>query len=285
MKTFHFQRDKYGKELLMDLGQFEETPNFFFTEEPHTVDFYEIFFFRKAKGTLQLDNQILYLQNMQVVFASPYQRRIWNVQREDIQGYFLIFANNFLELLFTDPLFVFRLQYFHNHQIPLHVAESEISLFNHECAILAMRQELKNLRSDSEDLLRAFLLLMLAGLNRKYCQTYQLSPERRSNQEAYAFKKLLEQRIRTHQRVEDYAEELKVSRVTLNKIVKNQFGITAVQLIKQRLLTEVKRELLFTNKTISEIAYELNFSEPNHLMRFFKKQTQQTISEFKRVYS
>ena len=112
----------------MDLGQFETTPEFFFSDTPHTVDFYEIFFFKKAKGTLQLDNQVISLQDMRVVFATPYQCRVWNVNREDIEGHYLIFANNFLELLFADPLFVFRLQYFHNHQQPLFVEENEFSL-------------------------------------------------------------------------------------------------------------------------------------------------------------
>lgn len=38
---------------------------------------------------------------------------------------------------------------------------------------------------------------------------------------------------------------------------------------------------LFHSKlTISEIAHELSFSEPNHLMRFFKAQTGMTTGEF-----
>ena len=47
---------------------------------------------------------------------------------------------------------------------------------------------------------------------------------------------------------------------------------------------EIKNEILFTDKTTSELAYEFNFSEPGHLMRFFKKQTGQTVTEFKEEY-
>ena len=43
-----------------------------------------------------------------------------------------------------------------------------------------------------------------------------------------------------------------------------QYGVSATYLLKQRLLAEIKNELLFTDKSISEIAYAFNFSEPPH---------------------
>ena len=64
---------------------------------------------------------------------------------------------------------------------------------------------------------------------------------------------------------------LNISRITLNASVQAQYGQTAVHLLKQRLLAEIKNEILFTDKTTSELAYEFNFSEPGHLMRFLKK--------------
>ena len=77
---------------------------------------------------------------------------------------------------------------------------------------------------------------------------------------------------------------LNISRITLNASVRAQYGQTAVHLLKQRLLAEIKNEILFTDKTTSELAYEFNFSEPGHLMRFFKKQTGQTVTDFKEEY-
>lgn len=86
--------------------------------------------------------------------------------------------------------------------------------------------------------------------------------------------------IAEKQRVADYAEMLGISRISLNKAVKEQFNLTATHLLKQRLLLEIKNYLIHSKLTISEIAYELNFSEPNHLMRFFKTQTGMTTSQF-----
>lgn len=75
-----------------------------------------------------------------------------------------------------------------------------------------------------------------------------------------------------------------LSRVTLNKAVMNEFGVSASHLLRQRLLQEVKQALLFSDESVKEIAYRLNFSEPNHLMRFFKQMTGQTIGDFVSAY-
>ena len=100
------------------------------------------------------------------------------------------------------------------------------------------------------------------------------------NNYAYQYKLLLEKNICSKIRVNDYAMMMNISRITLNKAVENEFGVTAAHLLKQRLLAEVKNELLFSGESVKEIAYRLNFSEPNHLMRFFKQQTGQTITQF-----
>lgn len=71
-----------------------------------------------------------------------------------------------------------------------------------------------------------------------------------------------------------------MSRITLNKAVKIHFNVTATHLLKQRLLFEIKNYLIHSEMTVSEIAFELSFSEPNHLVRFFKTQTGLTTSEF-----
>ncbi len=284
MQTIPFHTNKYGRELLMDLGKIENVPQYFAAKGVHTVDFYEIFFLRKAAGTLRLDNNTIPLKNGLIIYATPYQRRLWQVNAASIEGYYLIFANNFLELLFADPLFVFRLQFFHNYQHPPYIDESHSSQLKHNHAFQNILHELNNLQDDSEDFIRAFLLLILAGHNRVYCRKHGLNPNRSQNPVAFQFKKLVEQYIRKNESVDGFAARLKMSRVTLNKIVKAKFGLSPMQLIKKRLLVEVQRELLYTNKTIAQIAYELNFAEHSSLTRMFTKAMGQSPGEFRLAY-
>lgn len=71
----------------------------------------------------------------------------------------------------------------------------------------------------------------------------------------------------------------------LTWLLKDQFGVSATHLIKQRLLEELKNELLFSNRTVSEMADDFNFSDPSHLMRFFKQQTGKTFTQYMTDYN
>ena len=77
--------------------------------------------------------------------------------------------------------------------------------------------------------------------------------------------------IRKAHSVNDYCDMLEVNRYKLNRLAKAQTGHSSKEMINNRLLQEVKMELRYSTKTITEIAYDLNFSEPNNLTRFFRK--------------
>ena len=100
---------------------------------------------------------------------------------------------------------------------------------------------------------------VLLLLNRFYANRFDLPFDPPLNNYAYQYKELLEKNISEKTRVADYAE-------MLNKAVMREFGLSAVHLLKQRLLQEVKSDLLFTGLSVKEIAYRLHFSESNHLI-------------------
>ncbi len=75
--------------------------------------------------------------------------------------------------------------------------------------------------------------------------------------------------------------ELAMTVDRLNDHVRRATGVTAGHLIRQRVLTEAKRQLVFTSQPIHEIAYDLAFSDPSHFARFFRKQTGTTPHEFR----
>jgi AraC family transcriptional activator of pobA len=78
-----------------------------------------------------------------------------------------------------------------------------------------------------------------------------------------------------------YAEKLAMSVDRLNDHVKRATGVTAGHLIRQRVLTEAKRQLVFTAQPIHDISEELAFADPSHFARFFRKQTGTTPHEFR----
>jgi AraC family transcriptional regulator, transcriptional activator of pobA len=78
-----------------------------------------------------------------------------------------------------------------------------------------------------------------------------------------------------------HAGKLAMTPDRLNDHVKRAAGVTAGHLIRQRVLTEAKRQLVFTNQPIHEIAYDLTFADPSHFARFFRKQTGTTPQAFR----
>ena len=78
-----------------------------------------------------------------------------------------------------------------------------------------------------------------------------------------------------------YAEKLGMTVDRLNDHVKRSTGVTAGHLIRQRVLTEAKRQLVFTTQPIHDISEELAFADPSHFARFFRKQTGTTPHEFR----
>ena len=67
----------------------------------------------------------------------------------------------------------------------------------------------------------------------------------------------------------------------LNDHVKRSTGVTAGHLIRQRVLTEAKRQLVFTTQPIKTSPKSLAFADPSHFARFFRKHTGTTPHGFR----
>src|SRR5262249_15321159 len=96
-----------------------------------------------------------------------------------------------------------------------------------------------------------------------------------------ALRYLVEEHFRHERQLAFYAGKLAMTPDRLNDHVKRAAGVTAGHLIRQRVLTEAKRQLVFTNQPIHEIAYDLTFADPSHFTRFFRKQTGITPQAFR----
>ena len=268
----------------MDLASYSEIPQYFFYPEIHQTDFFEIIFFSRGNGRLLLDHQEIPIRDQTIIFVTPYQKRQWYVDRDQVEGHFVAFQEAFLNTFFADQLFVFRLQYFYNQHYPLFL-HPENNFFSKVTGLFQdIKQEIRNLRNDSQHLIRSLLYYLLVLLNRAYSDRYELSAGTRGNQTAYTFKQLLEQHVHKNLRVEDYANMLGVSRITLNKLTKRQFNLSSSEMIRQRLIHEIRNRLIYAHETIAEISYALNFSAPSHMTRFFRNQTGKTASDFRALY-
>jgi AraC family transcriptional activator of pobA len=279
-----FSKTECGVDFFINAAHSIERPGVLTEYEAFKTDFFEIFFIRKANGYVLIDYRKINLKDGMVLFVKPHQQQEWHIDEAALDYDFLIFREDFMRTFIADKFFVYRLQYCQQTETPPYLMCSESEGEEYLRLLRKIRSELRQPEADSYHIIVGVLCYLLAIMNRHYAREYQLPLAAPKNYYAFQFVELMETHIRKLQRVQDYASLLKISRITLNHSVMSQYGISAVNLLKQRLLEEIKNELLFTNKSISEIAYAFNFPEPSHLMRFFKQQTGKTCRKFQEDY-
>ena len=278
METIKFHKTECGVDFLLNV--LTEKDIDYTNKGTFDTDYFEIIFFKEASGTLVLNQKEIELNAGSIIFISPFQKRQWRLNTANLQVTTLIFQEAFLNDFFADKLFTYRLLYFYQLVHPLEMNVNKDELLKYCNLLTEIKMELLNSETDSAHVIRSLLYYLLQTLNRRYARQHGLSLLKSGNNVALLFKNLMEIHIKEKQRIGDYADMLGISRISLNKAVNAQFNTTASQLLKQRLLFEIQNLLLHSNKTINEIAYELNFSEPNHLVRFFKMLTSQTPTQF-----
>jgi AraC family transcriptional activator of pobA len=82
--------------------------------------------------------------------------------------------------------------------------------------------------------------------------------------------------------IPEFADELNMTPVHLNRICRAVAGKSAIQLVHQNLIAEAQKYLLHTSYSVSEIAYLLKFEYPNYFAKLFKKYTGVSPLDFRR---
>jgi AraC-like DNA-binding protein len=95
------------------------------------------------------------------------------------------------------------------------------------------------------------------------------------------FSALVERHFKSLRKVTEYADLMNRSPKTLANAFKKLGELTPLQIIHARTILEAKKLLLFTDKSVKEISFELNVSDPVQFSRLFKKETGKSPGEFR----
>ena len=275
-----FNKTKCGVDFYINIGESKDICGVLTEHETFKTDFFSFYFFRRANGYVLLNFRKIELRDDMVLLLSPHQQQEWHMDEAELDYTFLIFREDFMRTFIADKFFVYRLLYYYQTDTPPYLFAAPEELAEYMRLLGKIKQELLHPVTDTYNLIVSVLYYLLVIINRAYAKAYRLPVEVPKNNYAFQFKDLLEKHIRTVQRVQEYANMLRVSRITLNNSVVAQFGVSATHLLKQRLLEELKNELLFSNRNVSQLADDFHFSDPSHLMRFFKQQTGKTFTQY-----
>jgi len=131
------------------------------------------------------------------------------------------------------------------------------------------------------ELLSAYLKILLIRCTELKKEIYsdQNSEREETPEFLRKFNLLVEDKYSDWHSLAMYAEHFGISSKSLTKKL-NKYHKKPSQIIYDRIITEAKRLLFFSDLSVKEIAYKLNFDDPSHFSKFFKINSGQNPSEF-----
>lgn len=97
------------------------------------------------------------------------------------------------------------------------------------------------------------------------------------------FLKILEENYRRDEGVSFYAEKMNMSERNLNIICKNNFQKSVSEIIETRKLIEAKNQLIHSDKSVSEIGFDLGYNEKSYFTRVFHNKLSVTPTQFREI--
>ncbi|MBB5644128.1 helix-turn-helix domain-containing protein [Pedobacter cryoconitis] len=242
-----------------------------YMQSKNRQEYFEIIWFSPEHNP---DNEVA--SGSQFVYLIPPFRSVI-IPIEDKQGYLIAFKRDYLEEDDKEyALDIFNLFNMQGQYTMLQLDTDTANRFNHLQPLIT--EEYQNPFGTYlvlKSLLKVFLLNLIR-LNQHAFLNQDINQKR-----VYEFILLMERYYQKERKASFYSDQLGISEKRLNQILKEKMNKTLTQLLHIRLIVEAKRKLISSERTIKEIAYELNFEDRAYFSRFFKKQTGLTAEQFR----
>jgi AraC family transcriptional activator of pobA len=136
----------------------------------------------------------------------------------------------------------------------------------------ALSEEFGGTAPGRAEALQAHLLLLATWLLRE-AEAVHLDRSRGALRDTLAqrYRALLERHLRQHQPLGFYAAQLQVTPDHLSRSCRAATGLSALELLHERMLLEARRLLAYTQAPVAEVARELGFEDPAYFSRFFAR--------------
>lgn len=260
-----------------------------FQNEKLVLEFYNISIKRSFKGKLKYDKNHYDFDDGTMSFIAPNQ--IISVDSEDDRnndGWSLLFHP---DLIRQYPLGKAIKSYgFFSYTVneALHLSDEEEKTI--ELIIQNIQKEINSrLDNFSHDVIVSNLELLLSYCNRFYSRQF-ITRKMATNDLLKNFENILDKYFTndsdlTLPTVEKLAADLNVSSSYLSDMLRSVTGQNTQQHIHEKLIEKAKEVLVTTDRTVSEIAYQLGFEYPQSFSKLFKSKTNLTPIEYRNSYN
>ena len=221
--------------------------------------FYTLLIIEGGSGNLMIDHEVHQLKKGRVFFVN-YNQVFRFTDVENLTGEAVLFTRSFYNLIYTGNRKIKDDTAF--SQLPTLTDFAKNELTNFRTGITDIKKEF----SDPKVLSKEIICLLLKASMLKYIRKTDNADFinfKTSRKSTYIeqFKSLVETHFKELKRTSDYSEKLTISANYLNALIKEKLDISAENVIQNRVILEAERLLLNTDLSVTEISFELGFSD------------------------
>lgn len=243
---------------------------------PHKQDHYTLILCKKGQLKLKVGYHSFVIAPHTITIIAPESIYVGSEASADLEVVQISFKKAFLYKNYVKEMIVDELLFLNADFPPMYNLEENYQNVLQNFYNLAW--ELDNKRAFHLNIIRLKLIEILYDYNRacEYCLLGFHKGMNRQYQLTYKFKHLLENKFKQLKTVSDYAELIGITPKHLTEVVKEEVGMTALQLIHERLILEAQYLLRHSALSVKECAYELGFENVSYFARLFKAHVNQT---------
>lgn len=248
--------------------------------EHEQIDAYSIYWIKNGSGVYHIDFKNYSFNDNVLFFLSPGQ--VFSVDSEEIkEAYKLTFLRDFYCIQTHDKEVACNGVLFNNIYDTPFLQPTEKDTIKLEFIITSLIDELNQSESGQYDMLQAYLKQFIVHAVRIKKEHYKIKDDVES-QLFKDFSLLVEHNYKKLHSVTEYAHRLGVSPKSLTKNFQKIGTQTPSDYIKNRIVLEAKRQLLYSSDSVKQIAFNLGYNDPAYFTRFFTKATTTSPIQFKK---
>ena len=246
------------------------------------IDSYTIFWIKEGKGTYNIDFEQYSFDGSVLFFLSPGQ--LFSVESEKIkEAYRINFVKDFYCIQTHDREVACNGVLFNNVYETPFVIPCKKDTQKLDFILENLIEEFNQNETAQYDMLQTYLKQFIILAVRIQKENHQLK-ETIESKLFKDFSVLVEMNFRQLHSVTEYANRLGVSPKSLTKNFQKVGTTTPSDFIKNRIILESKRQLLYSTDSVKQIAYDLGFNDPAYFTRFFTKATAKSPLQFKKGF-
>jgi AraC-like DNA-binding protein len=236
------------------------------------TDYNFLLLFLDGGGEQQVDNDIIDLKANDVLFIREGHLNAIRSINPSTNGFYIYIDSLLLPQIFADKAILNRFTFNPKHSV------SKVAM-DWLCQCCDLILKLKNNFAASVEIETSIIKAIVLKLAQTWPAAF--SKADRQSQISMLFKELLYENFMHRRDVKFYADSLAVSENHLNRCVSNVTKKAPKQHINEMVIYHSKVLLLDASKDISQIAFELNFSDASYFGRLFKQLTKLTPSQYR----